>query len=706
MRALYRWVNTTSYDLLQGAGDRLGVIRALGVGVLAHVPELAEILASAMTSRDVMGTLQRLTDQNRLRQQRRMSREAIMEAIEEEVMATVGEETCDETVEELGELSEELDSSPEVDAMILANRCAYQYAIQCDLALLHGLVAAFKWIGKQAGKEAVEIADSGEYSNTIEYLRHMRMEIIKGFTGASLEQKTTMQIMFLGAYAVAHGAIPLEDVEKFIIACNHAVEWGVAVFQHGAWAPKRLEAAREFTVGFNDVIGRCTAFLESAKPKPRFLIEVPSVTEIVGRNYGYPCSFFLVDKDTWLGGAAAPLKFTMLEDFPYKTTQHRAGISIVLGLQGSGKTTINMSLVSTAVHDGLDAVVLKSDASNQPMFMCLPAFGREMNDIIEFLREKMGVEPHPLPTMFLNVIRPSQRDLLRNLPMTPWDRVIEADPEGFHLDWGLVADEAQKVHDDFPFPSAADKPDGTLIVTKNLGREEQGGAVDVDLQIMPYLDVSFKEYRRHHGGREVELYLDELHDLAAREFSRGEAGSDKSKTGGRINQTIKQCRHLNINMVATTIQPQDVIGQPLATASNIICKNLPTSQMEQLFDKQRGIIKGLSDKEREVVMRLNADKVLEENYLWFWWNNRIQGGEMNLVHSCPPPTYMKRIKMDAMDIFRRYQAETGEKVLQKWSEIDWEKITIAKAADTATTRRTLEEFAEQASDEYQTKYEL
>lgn len=669
MRSYYLMVNTWGRDKYEGRGDLRGDQMRL-MQMTIHSPELAPVVSRISNHRHLYTRLLSISLPEALRFR-------TAKDIENEVLSIVGEDRYEDTLDRLDMLADEYEMTPRRDTYeaVLAAYLAYEEYLQAALLSLKGTVESFKWIGQNAGQQAVQI-DPRYLPAFVE----MRLEIRQGYGATSVEQKNLIQGLFILAFAVAHGKLELSRAEEFIRKAVEAIRWAYIVANlDGAWAALDAKASQEYAEAFTGIYGPAVTFLESSKPLRSFGQEIYAPVKW-DLQVHYPFALYLVDPDSWMSQNMAEVQMRPYRDFPSESEQDRIASTLILGTQGSGKTTIAMSLLAKAVWGGALGLVLKSDSRNQGCYMQLPIFGNREAE--SFLSEKMRVKPHGLPTMILDVIRPGEHEILKPFALTRDDRIVEVDdPNNFQLDFALVVREAKRIRDLWPNP----KPDGSVVVVRNLNRQAEGGKTNEDLAVTANMIVSHSRWRQNNYSMPVFQLLDEIRGMAARSMTGGEAGSDVSRTTGQLMQMLVDARGFNLSLGATTVAPMDVVQAWVSLATNILFKDLPADQAEHVLLKRDTRVDLRDESQRLMVYELNSQNAFEDTRYWFHYDRRERN--FNVVRACPAPTYLALTNVDPHDAYKRAEEITGQKLLIESWPPDWEQMTIATAEETQPTGR-------------------
>jgi hypothetical protein len=670
VRLLYLWARQLIIDAGEGRGDITGFDRRL-IHLSDMIPELVEIGAKASSKRDSYFRFTDICDP--------MSKEVGTPSdIEAELLQAVGKDVFKATFKELVKRSKEAPVPPEVTSRLMAAYLGWQSYLESSLLIFSGLVLALKYIGKMSNKTALEFS----HPLTVSWVTHMRWEILRGLASKNIEEKTLIQGIFYIGYSVSWGKFTEAEGVEFITACVTRLQWAWIFTRLGAgWLVHNERAALAYRQAFARIFGPSAAFFENAPTEKSVGIQFPPLPTLLIKNpkVQYPYAFFLVDRTSWLSGMNEVPYLKPLRKFSFKSGQTFASFILIFGPRGSGKTAISMSLALLAIWDGMTAVVLKSDSTNQATYMMLPAF--EIPEIESFLLTRMGVVPHPAPTMVLNIIRPSQRHLLKAVPFTRWDRIVEVEnPDNFDLDWGIVMDALKKVHDEFPMDP---KPRGAVVVNRNLQRQIKGLRENEDLKISANLNGCLNRWQEHHR-LPIFLLNDEIRDMAPAFIMGGSAGKDTSRMQGQFIQTLIDARRLNYSMTGNTVQPQDIVTAAINMSSDIFFRDLPPDQMDFLLKKGSGAIQLRDDSERDIVYSLNEANALGP-HLEFWFNREKR--EMNLAYLVPPPTHLESTSRDPKLAFQMWEKRTGKDILVDYKDIKWDQVTIAKCRGVSGARR-------------------
>ncbi len=673
--------------MLEGRGALLAIDRRLNV-LTPDVPDLAGFRSELAYHRRMYYDLYKLSNPENLHTLHKDPVEA-MRIVSSQVFMAIGEAEYERALDELDELGEQCEIHPPTSPLVVAAYLAHEYEYKAAICAFKGLTASFKWIGLQAGKQAVPVQQE-----RIWYLKQMRMEIVQGYGASSTEEKSLLQGELLLSYGVAHGEITEKEAEDFIKATVESLKWAyISTNIHPGWNKFDREAAAKFTELMSTVYGKAARFLETFHAIETLSFEPPTLPG-PERVY-WPCSFYILDRDYWLGGLREITSdaFKPYKGFAWRSTQEHPGVSLVLGPQGVGKTTITDSILRSALEDGCVVLVLKSDERNQSCFHCMPGIEMGVGDAenralektrVMFLREKMRVTPHAVPTMILNVIHPSQKSSLEEYALTKYDRVIVRNTLGnFHVDVEELMKQAQHVHDLFPDP----KPKGTEIVVRNLGREGEGGGTNEEQVIAANLVMNIRQWRQNHHTPPIFLKLDEIQDVLPRSSTKGEAASDTSRIAGQLLKALKHMRGFDFSAVGNTQFALDVVQNWISTARNILIKELPQDQVGFLFDRMQGkqsLLPINEESERATVRELASEgSPLHGTRLWVLYDR--MNARCEIVWANPHPMCPEQPRMDMKSVYRRVEELTGQEILVSWKYFNdhWKDIEICKEGSAA-----------------------
>ena len=664
---LYRWVRQLIIDQAEGRGDITGIDRRL-IHLTTLVPELIEIGAEASSERDKYFRFTDICDP--------LSKEAGTNAeIEGELIQAIGPEEFEKLFNELVALALENPVPADVDGRLMAAYLGWQSYLKAALLMFHGLYLGFKRIGELSNKTALQFTDP----LTVSWVTHMRWEILRGLASKTIEEKTLIQGEFFIAYAVAWGVFTEKDGEEFIRACILRLQWAWIFTKLGSgWLVHNQQAAVTYRKAFARVFGPSAAFFENAPPAESAAQEFPELPEKFVRRPQYPYALFLIDHMAWLSGMT-PTEAQYMKpyrNFKYRSTQTYGATFLFVGPRGSGKTAASISVALLGIWHGMLGLMLKSDTTNQGVYMMLPAFHDQK--IVPFLENVMGVSPSGVPTMVLHAIRPSQRHLLKDVPFTPYSVVIEIDnPNNFELDWGIVMDAFKRVHAEFPVDP---KPKYGAIVNWNFNRLTRGFKENEDLKIAACLNFSVNQWQMQQKERIPIIHvLDEVKDVWAREISGGIGGTDISTIKGQFGQTLVDGRRLNYSIVCNTQQPKDLVDLVFNNLSHLFFRNLDPGQM----DFMREVIQLRDESERDIVRSLNESNALGPHMNFMYTREERR---MDVVYVCPPSTQLEVVSQDARVTFEEYEKKTGQRWLIDYKDIKWNEVTIARCRGTGRRR--------------------
>jgi hypothetical protein len=689
MELFYEWFNMVDANLTEGRGGLLAPDRWLQQ-MTTHVPQVKKFRARAAVNRRMYYRLYQLSlpEVADFRSMRDVDGE-VFTAVNSSLRSRgrrIPRQRYMTALKELIEKSKKLHPPAPVFNLVINAYLAHQYYLEAAVDYMAGLIEIFKWIGKEAGKEALEIKDLYRHSR-------MRMEVIQGYGGGSVEEKNLLQGIFICALAVAHGALSIEEANEYLKATVESIMWAmISTNIHGGWTAYDVEATAHFTEVFSEVYGPAAIYLETKRFVERHAFGVPAIDDKSPRVW-WPCSFYVLDRETWLTGLReiTPESFKPMKEFKYGSTGTRPGITLILGKQGVGKTTAKNTIIRSAVEDGAIVIAPRSDERNQASLYCLRELGltKEGRAVEAFLLDKPRVKPHGIPTMIVSVTRPSDREALSRFPLTKFDRVIVRRGPNFHIDFDELFKEAQRVHDMFPQP----KPRGMAIVFRYLGREEESGASNYEQLVGGSVIMNLRRWRQTHTRIPVIFDLDELQDLLPRSSTRGEAASDTSAIAGQLLKALKHTRGFNFGAIANTQWAVDVVQNWLSTAQIVMIKGLPQDQVNFLFEKKQGqqSLLPLHDDERMIVRQLAAEDswiMGTDEYrppLWLMYDRAK--AECELVWVVPEPMYHEQPRIDVTDAIREIEKVTKEDILVPWKEFerDWGKYEICKEKEEEST---------------------
>jgi len=667
-RILWEKVRLIARDRLEGRGGLKDPDSDL-TNLISEVPEVRPFRDVVRIAMDRYLALIQYADRQVLTTAHITDRE-----IEDFLFDLLGSREFDRIEDLLMEESEKLEGCPNVTPFVMATYAAHECYLQAALAVFDGYTIALKRLGEIAGQSAIYITSRDVDQRTgIKYLWYYQraaIEILRGNQEDSVEQKRVIQGCFSLSYGVAHEEIRPEDARKFIEAAVWKVCWSwIGIKLNMAWLPISEKYTREFSEHLEKSFGPSMKFLLNP-PLRDVSWDEPSMKELTPRIH-YPFSMYLVKRglESWAEGR--PLEYTPMTKFKLCSTQEQRRFFVFFADSGQGKTVSQLAFVSRAIWKGMVAVVLLSDPRNQPCLFPLPASDRSMKEITGFLRGSMGVEPHPFPTLILNVLPESELNILKDVPLTKFDRLICPDSTShFRLDVGRIFRELKKTHDELPDP----KPPGAALVIRNLGRKGETGKESPEHQVAFNVWTEINAYRMHHRKPRIFWMCDELREMAARFLYAGQGGTDRSSTTGEFSETLIQMRGENYGMAAGCIEPKEVIDQVHTSASHIFFRKLPGQQLAWLLDRKSRILELTNDREREIVSEIHKSNVLANTRLWVGYSRETQS--MDLYRFCPPPTYLEQVGEDIVDAYRAYEKETGQEILLDHDAIDWKTITI------------------------------
>lgn len=677
MRIMYEFVRDCIIDGVEGRGEFWADLKRLNQ-MVGEVPEISKLVAKGHSDRRLWIALNALSNPETLRF--RTLRD-VEDHVYSAVTNLVGEESFEDSREELQDLADAMDACPNVNAPIIATHIAHEFYESSALAILEGLVRTFKWIGECAGKTAVYVDPA-----VIDDLKRMRLEIIRGYSKRSIEEKNLIQAEVILPYAVAHedeSGITMEQAQTFIRSCIKALKWAYITLIDPAWAKYDAEAALEFTEQLSLTFAPAAKYLER-KQEARQLGIIYAKLTVKRPGLRFPFQFYIADKRSWMSDSDT-ITMMPLTDMPFLSGQRQAAVSMFLAPPGSGKTTAMFSLAFAAVERGAIVTSFMGDSTNQGCYLCLPALGDEMESVIAKL-EEMEVKPTPMPLMILDVITRSQRELLQHYPITKYDRVIEVEStRTFNVDFADIIREADKIREQSPLRP---KPRGVAIFARFLDRKDPEGKFDEELAVCWNLNRLRDQWRRRTGGsRPVVNFFDELYAMIPRTIYGRGAGQDKSAAMGQINDMLTEARRLNMAVIGSTQHPTDLIGAPIAQATNVFLKNLTREDAEHLLKKGSGVLQFPAERaaERDRLLSMNDSKAFGGNFCWAWWSDDKR--EAEVVEACPPPTYLQLTTEDRWRPYELYdelyEKETGESILVDWKDIDWDAITIARGRESS-----------------------
>ncbi len=678
MDLIYEWFNMVDANMTEGRGGLLAPDRWLQQ-MTTHVPVVKKFRARAAVNRRMYYRLYQLSLPE-------VAEFRSMRDVDAEVFIAVGKKRYMAAVKKLVAKSKKLHPPAPVFNLVINAYLAHQYYLEAARDYMAALIEVFKWIAGQAGKEALEIKDLYRHSR-------MRMEVLQGYGGGSVEEKNLLQGMLINGLACAHGVLSLKEANEYVEATVESIMWAMICTNiHGGWTSYDVEATARFTEVFSRIYGPAAIYLETKRFVERHAFGVPAIDDKPPRVW-WPCSFYVLDRETWLTGLReiTPDSFKPMKEFKYGSTGTRAGITLILGKMGVGKTTIKNTIIRIAVEDGAIVIAPRSDERNQASLYCLPELGltKEGKAVEAFLLDKPRVKPHGIPTMIVSVVRPSDREALSRFALTKFDRVIVRRGPNFHIDFDELFKEAQRVHDMFPQP----KPRGMAIVFRYLGREEESGASNYEQLVGGSVIMNLRIWRQTHSKVPVIFDLDEAQDFLPRSSTRGEAASDTSAIAGQLLKALKHTRGFNFGAIANTQWALDVVQNWLSSAEKIFIKGLPQDQVNSLFEKKQGqqSLLPLHDEERMIVRQLAAEDswiMGTEEYrppLWLMYDR--EKAECELVWVVPEPMYHEQKGIDTVDAIKAIERKTGEEILVPWKEFerDWAKYEICKEKEEELT---------------------
>jgi len=260
-------------------------------------------------------------------------------------------------------------------------------------------------------------------------------------------------------------------------------------------------------------------------------------------------------------------------------------------------------------------------------------------------------------------------------PPTIYDRIVEVDGPNFELDFRQVMRELKEIAELYGYSN----PVGFVCV-RNLQRQEDVTRTNFDIQVTASLLSQFNRWRKGNLSQPARVIIDEVSYLASAELPAQYAG-DAARSKSVMSDFIKESRRNNLSVDMATQRPLEVISDIRDAATNVFFRDLPMSR-----DKTRSQIDFLVDslqlaepEVRGIIAEINNRGLLDKvgKGYWFWYHRPAK--RVNVIRPAPPTFCLQDKDMTPMQILRRYEKETGQKVLLgSWDEVKRLGVTESK----------------------------
>ena len=491
------------------------------------------------------------------------------------------------------------------------------------------------------------------------YLDYYQLGRFRGETKIPREEKQMLQFLSRGPRA----GISVEEAEPLIRLALKVVKYGYLYEVLGVAGANLYynKLSSEYTRLYDTINLKVTKSLGEVHGKR----QPPSVTVTPPEKPGY-AACFIMPRSAWeSGGISKEVNLKPLHNLPVFPRFDMGALQAVFAPLGGGKTFLMSALTDYTILEkkGVSFSFL-NDESNSFMFAGIPlfAYSRRTSHLLEILKGMLGMEPQGIPTLTLNVLREEEElnDRDRKNPPTIYDRIIRIeDPRSFRVDFNWIMRELKHVSERYGYS----RPVG-MVNVRNLKRIE--GKENIDAQVTSNLLGEFSKWRKGHLSFPARIVLDEISYIAPTQVVL--YASDALHAGHTISDVIKESRRDAVSIDYATQRPLEILAE-FREATNVFFRDLPMSrdktksQIDFLVDSLQ-----LSDPSiRSAVKEINNRGLLGEGY-WFWYHQPARRIE---VIRPTPPTFCPQDKdLTGYALFRRYEKETGEKVLLKsWRQV-------------------------------------
>lgn len=514
-----------------------------------------------------------------------------------------------------------------------------EWLLEAYLNAYRGLRLILKYIANLYGAEKYSIGSGDFYV----YLEMSRVFLIKGDQRLSLEQRQLLQILAWGCLADA----PLEEVED-------AFRKGVNVVKYG-WLTENVSPQFRFELdkAVAEFVGVYQPLIIKFKERAR-----KSVSETVEPMFepleGVYIPAMILSMDQWIRGKIGGKLH--LQPYPeivrYTQVRQESGsINLFFSAMGKGKTLFMRALGQSTVERGGIVLIPVSDDSNQSTLVSVPLvpFSRETKKVSEIL-EKLQLNPKPLPSITLNIVRPEDFEVLADEPLTIYDRILFVeDINKLSLDFNLIVEELGKVSRSFGY----NKPCGYINV-RFLGRFE--GKTNVELIIGRKVIREFTRWREKNKQQFCRVQIDELAELGgASQIRLG--GTSEYMMGGQIVSFLRQSRRKRLEVDASSQRVSEVLNEVREHATNIFFRDLTEEQMKAL----ENTVQLETEELFEVVKGMNSRGELTGTFLWWWYSRPLR--TINLLQATPPTHMIYDNRHSLRAHFEAYEEYTKTKIL-------------------------------------------
>lgn len=559
-----------------------------------------------------------------------------------------------------------IEPTPEAMMMDLAYDVladAYVAAYKAFKRAVENIATKFGWDRYRMDQRLLDYMDSYHYGR------------MAGEQKIAREEKEVLQLF---VRAVLTG-IPEDEAEQLIRLGVDVVKYGYIYEVLGIPGAKSL---------YRMIVPKYDALYTEMSAKIRQAIQanyrMPGVykqkfKKIMG---GYYMPMMIAPKISWISGQfTGEVILTPTARIDLSPRADSASIQAVYGRQGTGKTFLLSSIICYGIHSKRQvAFIPLNDKSNSYSLAFMPLFNysRGTAKLPAMLTNILDIEPQGVPCITVTVLRKGEAvDNQVRHPPTIYDRLLVVeDPSYFHIDFNELLNELKEAAE----PYGYSQPVG-IIAFRNLQRQTQHEYIDV--QVATNVLTEFDKWRKGNLNIPMRIVIDEISYIAGSQaltYAR-----DKLMAGATISDFIKESRRNNVAVDAATQQPVEILPFLRNESTNVFFRDLALSK-EKVRSQIDFLLESLQLRDetlKPIIRDMNIRGVLPKHF-WFWWNQHKY--DINVVRPLPPTfcIYDPESELSHLEIIRRYEKETGEKVLLD----DWSKVKILKSSESLQPKKT------------------